>query len=246
MHRSLVGFGLALSGWCSLALAQTENQTTEYDILGFKTGMTIEETDAKFIELGWIKTDERAFIINGTDIEFISGRTYKNANAEGYQDQIQVEFSKPPADRRIIRLYRDYKPFGPLGGNSNLLPLEQMKASVVKRYGPFHGVKNATRAQVLKWSTDLDPEKCANHSPGEFRINPSSGRSIVPNCHGLHLSVNMQFTPRNIGPVITTVWSELIDVDEWRINDVRFNRYAVELQTEIEEQKAKNAEAPPL
>lgn len=246
MQQRAIWLGLTLVGCSLLAHAENEAQTADYDILGFKMGMTIEETDSRFIELEWIKSDEQAFIINGTDIEFISSRTYMNANAVGYQDEVQVEFSKPPTDPKLVRIYREYKPFGPLGGQSSLLPLEQMKASITDRYGPVHGVKNATRAQVLKWSTDVDAQRCASHHSGEFRINPSSGRSVVPNCHGLHLSVNMQFTPRNIGPVITTVWSELIDVDEWRVNDVRFNRYAIELQTQNEMQKAKEAEAPPL
>ncbi|MEO1306319.1 MAG: hypothetical protein AAFV37_15205, partial [Pseudomonadota bacterium] len=93
MWKHSVWIGLILGSWCAHAQAQQGGDDVEYDILDFTTGITIEEADSRFSDLGWVMTDEQAFVINGTDVEFISSRTYQNLGVEEYQDQILIEFS---------------------------------------------------------------------------------------------------------------------------------------------------------
>ncbi len=229
------------------AAAQEREPAVSHDVLGARMGMTPDEADAHFRAFGWEMVDEKAFVIELTGTEFVASRTYAVTDRSKNQDKIELYFSQPPTAPKLIRLLRTYKPY-PLDFmiEPKLLPLEQMEASVTGKYGEPDFTKGAAAARVFRWSNDTDAARCASFTNGHFRIVPTSGRAPVPDCHGEHLEVRLQFSVQNIGPVLGQANFELVDVDEYRVDFTRYRAHLADIQTQKQREQTAGAEAPPL
>ena len=248
MKRVLISMLLAgVAGLHMPAVAEGEGGAPAYDVLGVVMGLTPAEVDAHFNELGWELVDEKAFVIGETGTEFIASRTYAVTDLTQNQDRMEVEFARPPVAPRAIRLFRTYKPYpADYMIQPKLLPLDQMEASVIGKYGDPQFTDSATAARMYRWSSDVDSVRCASYHKGNFTIVPSSGRAPVPDCHGQHLAVNLQFRMQNIGPTLSQATFDLVDVDEYRVDFTRFRSHLADIQTRKEQEQTRGAEAPPL
>ncbi|MCI4643509.1 MAG: hypothetical protein MRY64_01870 [Hyphomonadaceae bacterium] len=248
MNTTLKSLLLAgLMGLGQPALAQTGDSPPAYDVRGVVMGMTPDVADAHFRELGWEIIDEKAFIIQDTGEEFVASRTYAVTDRSENQDQVELDFSRPPVSPHVIRLFRTYKPYpADFMIQPKLLPLDQMESSVLGKYGTAQYRETRTAGEIYRWSSDPDATRCAAYTNGHFRIVPNSGRAPVPDCHGEHLSVTLQFQRQNIGPTLSKATFELVEVDEFRVDYMRFQSYLADIQTQKEREQTQGAEAPPL
>lgn len=240
-------FLAGLMGLAQPALAQVGESASAYDVRGAVMGMTPAEADAHFRELGWEMMDEKAFIIEDTGEEFVASRTYAVTDPSQNQDKMELDFSRPPVAPHVIRLLRTYQPYpADFMIQPKLLPLDQMEASVIDKYGAAQYRESRSAAEIYRWTSDPDATRCASYHNGHFRIVPSSGRAPVPDCHGEHLAVILQFRMQNIGPTLTQATFELVDVDEFRVDFTRFQSYLADIQTQKQREQTQGAEAPPL
>lgn len=209
-----------------------------YDILGLTTGVTLEEVHGTLTEQGWRVKSDNAFVIRGTDIEYVQDRTYEKG-----AETMHIEYTLPPAQQSVMKISRTT----PVGTGGSLVTLDTLRGGLVERYGPYQHETMRSAGGRVQWFDGADAERCAQTgSPNAFLVRQHGGTAAVSNCDGYFLSVHVRIQQRNIGPVVSQMTQTLVDVYELPENYLRFERYAVEVITNAEKQRTEDAIRPPL
>ncbi|MEM8618031.1 MAG: hypothetical protein AAGF20_13995 [Pseudomonadota bacterium] len=209
-----------------------------YDILGLTTGIPLEEAHSTLIEQGWRVKNENAFVIRGTDIEYVQDRTYEKG-----AETMHIEYTLPPTQQSLMKISRST----PVGGSGALVTLDTLQSGLVQRYGPYQHEHMRSAGGRLQWFDGADAERCATTgSPNAFLVRHHGGTAAVSNCDGYFLSVQIWAQTRNIGPVVSRMTQTLVDVYELPENYLRFERYAAEEIAAAERRQTEGAELPPL
>ena len=209
-----------------------------YDILGFTTGVTLEDMHRRLTEQGWRVKSDNAFVVGGTDIEYVQDRTYEKG-----METMHIEYTLPPTQQSVMTISRSI----PVGTSDALVTLETLRNGLVQRYGPYLHEHMRSAGGRLQWFSGPDAERCAEASSANaFIVRQQGGTAAVSNCDGHFLSVHVWIQRRNIGPVVSQMTQTLVDVREMPENYLRFERYAAEEIRRVEQQRTEGAALPPL
>lgn len=180
-HHTMFNKLSALIAPALLAMSLSAHAAPDWDIVGIRLGMNVTQARAAIsahIPKAQITDFARRFAYSdGTRQlqapEFLSSVTAHIQNPNNTSETIEVMFSAPPMEQRVIRVIRT------LGLHGAPLPMERATASVLQKYGkPQRSFDASGRGAILRWNESGKPV-CGDTSAtaAEARLAPSVDNS---------------------------------------------------------------------
>ena len=180
-HHTVLNKLAALSAPALLALSLSAYAAPDWDIVGIRLGMNVTQARAAIsAHAPKAQTTDYARRFAYSDgvkqlqaPEFLSSVTAQTQNSNNTSETIEVMFSAPPMEQRVIRVIRT------LALHGDPISMDRASASVLQKYGkPQRSFDASGRGAILRWNESGKPV-CGDTSPtaAEARLAPSVDNS---------------------------------------------------------------------
>ena len=208
---------------------QADLEVRNFDITGFKLGMTPEEVEAKALEEDLTKYDEKMMTVRG-DIEnpFLYEQTWGNGQLGRYT----FEYMRPPSEPRLTYIKRDVS-----RQPSN--PADLIQNSLMEKYGEPTGNNEGRSNATYYWyqAEGEENDRCAT----------AKAKTVgAESCSGAQLRVSMSLVDGATGKLARLRDAALADFGIINQNKIDFDEHVADVMLRLEQERLDRAEPPRL